>query len=312
MYFSRHILITSILYLHMSSVQPYEPKEWEHVNCLFCGADDSTLYEKFGYRFQYSWMRCKQCGLFYVSPRPKYDKDFTDAAYATYYQYVDGLSLDDLSHIKESSMDMFRQEVDYIVKHDKHRTAVLDIGCGMGTFLYPAKEYYAQTTGLDISVKTAAFVKEKLGIDVYTEQFENYNPGTKFSLIHMSHVMEHIPDPNRWVSHAADLLEKEGILAINIPNKMGYTSRIQHFFYKMKLKKQVSSTWANPTRTPDHLFEPTIKSMKYLLAKHSFKILEYYTYSRKDPTSCKIHSRFLHRLLKIGNNMTFICTKAGK
>lgn len=287
---------------------PYIPKKWESVNCPFCNADKPALYEKFGSELQYRYVKCGNCGLIYTNPRPAYDQDFIDAAYASYYQYAENLKLEDLNHINESSLKMFEREVDHIVKFDKERKAVLDIGSGMGTFLLAAKKYYpGSATGLDVSVKMGEFVEKNVGVKVYIEQFENFNPGEKYSLIHMSHVLEHVPDPNKWLRHAKNLLTPNGVLVINVPNKFGIGNRMQHLFYKAGLKKQFANGWSDPSRTPDHLFEPTLRSMHYLLKKNGYNVLDHYTYSRKDPVSNgSLFSKILNRWLKKGSNLAFI------
>lgn len=287
---------------------PYIPKKWESVNCPFCDANDPTLYERFGSGLQYSYVKCGNCGLIYTNPRPAYDQDFIDAAYASYYQYAENIQLEDLDNINESSLKMFAKEVDHIVTYDKDRKAVLDIGSGMGTFLLAAKKYYpGKASGLDVSVKMGEFVEKNIGVKVHIQQYEDFQPIEKFSLIHMSHVLEHVPDPNLWLQHSRNLLTPGGILVINVPNKFGLGNRMQHFFYKAGLKKQFANGWKDPSRTPDHLFEPTLRSMKYLLKKNKFEILEHYTYSRKDPVSNgSLFSKLLNRWLKRGTNLAFI------
>lgn len=278
------------------------------MNCPFCDADVPTLYERFGSDLQYSYVMCGNCGLIYTNPRPVYDQDFIDAAYASYYQYAENLSLTDLNNINQSSLSMFQQEVDHIVKYDTERKAVLDIGSGMGTFLLAAKKYYGENvTGIDVSVKMGEFIEKNMGIKVHIGQFEAFNPPVKYSLIHMSHVLEHVPNPNEWMQHAKKLLTGKGIVVINVPNKFGLGNRMQHLFYKAHLKKQFATGWNDPSRTPDHLFEPTLRSMRYLLANNGFEILEHYTYSRKDPVSNHtVFSKIMNRWLKKGTNLAFI------
>jgi hypothetical protein len=47
--------------------------------------------------------------------------------------------------------------------------------------------------------------------------------------------------------------------------------------------------------------------MQYLFAKHRFKVLAFYTYSRKDPASNgSLMAKVFHRWLKLGSNLTFI------
>jgi 2-polyprenyl-3-methyl-5-hydroxy-6-metoxy-1,4-benzoquinol methylase len=297
-----------LLNTQINNKAPYIPKNWETVACPFCGTKEHSLYERFGSELQYSYVKCSNCGLVYTNPRPAYDQDFIDAAYASYYQYADNISLEDLNHVNESSLKMFELEVDHLVRYDKERAGVLDIGSGMGTFLLAAKKYYGENSeGLDVSVKMGEFVEKNIGVKVHIAQFEEFNPGKKFSLIHMSHVLEHVPDPNKWLQHARELLTPNGILVINVPNKFSIGNRMQHLFYRLRLKQQFANGWKDPSRTPDHLFEPTLKSMRYLLDRNDYDILEHYTYSRRDPVSnSSVFSKLMNRWIKRGSNLAFI------
>jgi 2-polyprenyl-3-methyl-5-hydroxy-6-metoxy-1,4-benzoquinol methylase len=287
----------------------YKPTEWETVACPFCGSDKFSIYERYGSELQFTYVLCKNCKLVYQSPRPRYDQDFIDAAYASYYQFTDSLDLNSNPDVPESSVNMFRKELDHLLKYDKMRTAVLDIGSGMGTFLVAAKPHYREAVGLDVSAQMAAFVQRQLGLKIFLEQFEDFKYDKKFSLIHMSHVIEHIPNPKAWLQKARKMLEPGGILVINVPNKFSISFRMQHLFYKMKLKKQFSDAWADPSRTPDHLFEPTVPSMLQFLKDNNYKVLDYFSYSRKDPVSKgSVLSKLTNRMLHIGSNLSFITT----
>ena len=285
----------------------YQPREWETVPCPFCGSSNYSIYERYGSELQYTYVLCDECKLVYQSPRPKYDQHFIDAAYASYYQFSETLNLNSNPDVPESSVNMFKKEVEYLLKFDKKRRAVLDIGSGMGTFLVAAKEWYKEAIGLDVSAQMAAFVQRQLGLKVLLEQFEDFTYDKKFSLIHMSHVIEHIPNPKAWLKKATQMLEPDGILVINVPNKFSFSFRLQHLFYKLKLKKQFSGAWDDPSRTPDHLFEPTVPSMLRLLKENNFEILDYFSYSRKDPVSnSSFFRRMTNRNLHIGSNLSFI------
>jgi SAM-dependent methyltransferase len=285
----------------------YKPSAWETVSCPFCGSEKYSVYERFGSELQYTYVLCSKCSLVFQSPRPRYDQHFIDSCYAEYYQFADNLELNDDANVRESSVAMFKKEISHIIQYDEKRTAVLDIGSGMGTFLYAAKPFYKTAIGLDVSAQMAAFVEKKLEVKIYVQQFENFDFSEKFSLIHMSHVLEHIPHPDLWLQKAKQMLDPKGILVINVPNKFSFSFRLQHLFTRIRVKKQFSDAWSDPSRTPDHLFEPTIKSMKYLLHKHNYEILEYYTYSRRDPVSnSTAFAKLFNRWLKIGSNITFI------
>jgi 2-polyprenyl-3-methyl-5-hydroxy-6-metoxy-1,4-benzoquinol methylase len=184
---------------------------------------------------------------------------------------------------------------------------VLDIGSAMGTFLFAAKPYYKKAIGLDVSAQMANYVEKNVGVKVYLQQFNEFQYDENFSLIHMSHVIEHIPNPVEWLNKAASMLEPDGVLVVNVPNKYSLSFRLQHFYYKLGLKKQFSSTWSDPTRVPDHLYEPNVTSMLKLFSANHFEVLDYFTYSRKDPVSNhSVISKFSNRLLHLGSNLSFI------
>ena len=287
----------------------YKPTEWETVPCPFCGSTNYSVYERYGSELQFTYVLCKNCKLVYQSPRPKYNQEFIDAAYASYYQFTDSLDLNSNPDVPESSVNMFKKEVEYLLQFDKKRTAVLDIGSGMGTFLVAAKPHYQDSVGLDVSAQMAAFVERQLGVKVFLEQFENFNYNKKFSLIHMSHVMEHIPNPKLWLHKAREVLEPGGILVINVPNKFSFSFRLQHLFVKLGVKKQFSDAWADPSRTPDHLFEPTVPSMLRFLKENNYEVLDFFSYSRKDPVSNRsMMSKLTNRSMHIGSNLSFITT----
>ncbi len=256
---------------------------------------------------QFTYVLCRDCTLVFQSPRPKYDQEFIDSAYASYYQFSENIKLEDNTQILHSSVNMFKEEVENLLKYDNIRSNVLDIGSAMGTFLFAAKPYYRKAVGLDVSAEMASYASKNVGVTIYLKQFNEFIYEEKFSLIHMSHVIEHIPNPVEWLKKAGTMLEDGGVLVINVPNKFSMSFRLQHFFYKTGLKKQFSSTWNDSTRVPDHLYEPNVNSMLRLLKDNRFEVLDYFSYSRKDPVSKhSIFSKLFNRYLHKGSNLSFI------
>ncbi|HMC86573.1 MAG TPA: hypothetical protein VKI61_13695, partial [Chitinophagaceae bacterium] len=62
--------------------------------------------------------------MVYQSPRPKYDQDFIDSAYASYYQFSENIKLEDNTQILHSSVNMFKEEVENLLRYDTVRTNV--------------------------------------------------------------------------------------------------------------------------------------------------------------------------------------------
>lgn len=278
----------------------YEPKEWEDVACPVCGSQKRSLHERFGDRRQYSYQLCLSCHLVYLSPRPKYDQEFVRDAYE-YYADEDDRYEHTLEFLESTSADAVAESAE-IRSFDPAGTALLDVGCAMGNFLLGARKNYKNVYGLEVSRRMAAFVTKTLGVEVYTTPFEDLSTDVRFSCVYMSHVIEHIPDPNAWLRKAQTLLADNGIVVLNVPNMFSLDRRVKLFLKRLGLRKGVWEAW----RTPDHLYEPTLPGMRELFSRNDFEILSFYTYSRKDIVSSSWWAKWYHRGWYFGSNFRFI------
>lgn len=263
---------------------------------MFCNSDESKIYHKYGNELQFTYVLCVNCRLVYQSPRPKYNEEFLEAAYGRYFMYNSDYKYN------QKELAIFNEELLEITKFDNRKSLILDIGSAMGAFLKVSMDYYQKSVGLDVSKIMAEFSRKELGIEVFNEKFEDFNYGEKFSCIHMSHVIEHIPNPSEWLARAKQLMDPEGILVIAVPNMFSFTRVLKLFLRRIGLK---SGKWKENWRTPDHLFEPTVPSMLAFLRSNNFEILDYYSYSRKNMTSKGRISYIFNRKLNWGSNLRF-------
>lgn len=277
----------------------YIPHAWETVACPFCNTTENKLHEKYGPELQYTYVECLNCKLIYQSPRPRFDQTFIKDAYSEYhifnpdYQY--------------SVHEEWEKELNEIFKYDKKRTSILDIGSCMGDFLNSAQKSYKKCVGIEVAENMAKFTEDHLNVKVYVGNFLDINFTEKFSCIHISHVIEHIPNPKAWIQKSKELLEEGGVLALSVPNMHSFDRKLKLFMKRIGLRKGV---WKDNTRTPDHLFEPTISSTIKFLKDNGFSVLEYYTYSKKDMDASSLFRKIYNRKLKMGSNMRFFATPA--
>lgn len=106
--------------------------------------------------------------------------------------------------------------VDELVSRRRPPARLLDVGCGAGEFMEIAKDLGYETTGIDVSEAAASICRSK-GLDVQagdllTEQFTS-----KFDLITMWDVVEHLREPSAMLRRAADLLNEGGLLFAKVP-----------------------------------------------------------------------------------------------
>jgi SAM-dependent methyltransferase len=278
----------------------YEPAAWEDVPCPFCGSRERRLYEKFGWKLRFTWVTCLGCGLIYQAPRPRYDSEFVETAYGDY------VSLSEVSGASEEQkrkwLSAFEPVVAEMRGFDTRGSAILDVGSCMGLFLRAAKPHWKKAMGVEISGKMRAYVERDLGVEVFGEPFETLSTGERFSCIHMSHVLEHVPDPSAWLRKARELLVEDGLLVIAVPHILSLEQRFKLLLKKMGLRK---GGWARASKTPDHLFEPPIPVMRRFIEAHGFDVVSCYTYSRTDETSARPFNRLYRRRLLLGSNTRF-------
>jgi 2-polyprenyl-3-methyl-5-hydroxy-6-metoxy-1,4-benzoquinol methylase len=217
---------------------PYIPKEWEKVSCPFCDASKSSLHERFGDTWQYTYVKCRQCGLIYQNPRPKYDSSFVHDAYEYYAEDVLKNLPDPQKYLEEASAQTQCDDcVAEILKYDTQASCILDVGSYTGIFLHSALKRYPKAYGVDVSTRMAKFIETQTGVKVFLEKYEDIQTDERFSCIHMSHVIEHIPNPKAWLEQSKKLLTGGGVLVISVPNGLAFTCRIKIFLKKIGLRK---------------------------------------------------------------------------
>ncbi|MAG69221.1 MAG: hypothetical protein CL471_02810, partial [Acidobacteria bacterium] len=92
------------------------------------------------------------------------------------------------------------------------RKTCLDIGCGSGEFLKILREYgYDEVFGVDIKSYSEMDYKTYIG------DFLALDINRNFSVITMWHVLEHLKNPLEFLRKAYDLLERTGLIVIEVP-----------------------------------------------------------------------------------------------
>jgi len=124
------------------------------------------------------------------------------------------------------------------LKKLKKNCKVLEIGAGSSPHLKYVKHKYERYIFLENSKFAINFLKKKFCNDKKLE-FKSYDgkkiPYNKnyFDRIIISHVLEHVPDPEIFLAEMMIKLKKNGILSISLPSDPGLLWRIGRFFLKL-------------------------------------------------------------------------------
>ena len=108
----------------------------------------------------------------------------------------------------------------FIYKYLNHftgREKILEIGCGGGLILKDFHEKGYFCLGIDPS-PIAAKASKKYGFQLISETFPVDSLKNSFDLIYHSDVLEHVLDPISFIKEQHDILNKDGILVVSIPN----------------------------------------------------------------------------------------------
>lgn len=234
------------------------------LKCALCGNSRlkrsiSKVSSLYAFSKQYGVFYCLDCGNFMTVPVPT--EHILQEIYNKAYHY-DVHSLISVEKDWRSAKLM-----DYLTKTGELRglNNVLEIGCMHGDFLRVMKNYGAQSiTGVEPD-RTAAENAKKAGAfhihNMSVDEFLNSDKakGCCFDLIVMSHVLEHIPNPNETLDRLKLLLGRQGQLLILAPNAGALAPRV------------LKGTWGW-WQTPVHLFHYTLHGLRLTLKKHKFEI----------------------------------------
>lgn len=107
---------------------------------------------------------------------------------------------------------------DLEIKKDRKKIKLLDVGSGLGVFLYEAKkigwECYSNEPGIEQSI----LIKKKLNIKTFNCNFEKISTNKKFDLITFNKVLEHVEKPHKFLSVAKKLLNPNGFIYFEVPD----------------------------------------------------------------------------------------------
>lgn len=280
----------------------------EHVPCNLCGADDAeTVYDARYTAGQHRdlvrtfrasgdellidrLVRCRRCGLEYVSPRPR-GGDIVAA-------YSEG---DDPVYV--SQVDARRRTFDAalarIEELQPNKGRLLDIGTAAGAFLAAADARGWQAEGCEPNRWMAEWGARNYGVVIRPgELFDQDYPPASFDVVTLWDVIEHTPDPARVFRRIGELLRPGGLLIVNYPDRGSWIARM------------MGRRW--PFLSSVHLYYFQRDTLKQMLERHGFTVAQLrphfqwleldYLLSRGEVVSTALSraSRAVARVLGIG------------
>lgn len=172
-----------------------------------------VLPEKHTLSSQYDIVTCKKCGFVYADIPAKqetYDKYYAEMSkYDMHYTCIDSsLYIDRAAWIKK--------------RIHCRNDSIIDIGCGNGQLLLELKKLgISDLTGLDPSAKCISDLKNK-GICGITSSIFSVSTNKKYDCAILSGVLEHIYDVRKIMGTIQQLLKRNGLLFVCVPDASRY------------------------------------------------------------------------------------------
>ena len=202
------------------SMQPSSSERFEEVPCAVCGSSDAReLYSLEEARF----VRCRECGHTYQSPRPVFE-DLKDRYQDAYFDYEIENEQAFFRLMLQGLGDIGFERIESSLNANR---SFLDVGCATGMLLEHMKDRGWDVRGVEICAPAAAYgVRERgVAIDVATLEASGLTSGA-FDVVHLSHLIEHVPDPRAFLSEAARVTKTGGYLVMVTPDIGGFQSRL--------------------------------------------------------------------------------------
>jgi 2-polyprenyl-3-methyl-5-hydroxy-6-metoxy-1,4-benzoquinol methylase len=165
-------------------------------------------------------LRLVTCGTCHTRYQPVSPDAETLARHYTYMAHAESVGLSPL---------LRRRLHRFLAPLRAHRSSgrLLEVGCGGGLLLRIAEEDGWRGYGTEISPSCAELLRAQRG-DAF---FEGELPDAPFAeqsfdAVIMMEVIEHLPDPSRYLAAAHRLLRPGGVLAITTPNMGGLSGRL--------------------------------------------------------------------------------------
>ncbi|HEX6736826.1 MAG TPA: class I SAM-dependent methyltransferase [Vicinamibacteria bacterium] len=243
------------------------PDGLEAALCPTCRHQDASPFRELqGYRF----LRCRGCGLAYMSPRPRPER--LRALYTEEYFASRDPSCGYPSY--RADRDSLREKAERLLRVvERHgpRGRLLDIGCALGFTLEVARERGWEAAGVEASPAAAEDAARRLGpaVPIAPDLEQARFPDASFDAVTLWDVIEHLPDPRQSLLEVARLLRPGGVCSVVTPDVGSLAAKV------------LGARWEEMQKMPEHIYFFDRRSLATLLRATGFEPLEWGTVGKR-------------------------------
>jgi len=232
----------------------------EYVACNLCGSDDALPYCRVG---EFQIVRCKDCGLFYTSPRRpvgEIAQIYSEGYFVS--QNPDILGYDNYSNHARGLKEVFSEHLTTIEKFTQPPGSLIDIGCAFGYFLEVAASRGWRAEGIEVSAYASEVAREKARAPVYTGTVTDARlPASSYDVATMWDMLEHSFDPTTELKETNRILKPHGHLFMTLPDAGSLISRM------------MGRHWFGFKKAAEHNYYFSKSTLARMLAKAGFELV---------------------------------------
>ncbi|HRK37715.1 MAG TPA: methyltransferase domain-containing protein [Burkholderiaceae bacterium] len=160
----------------------------------------------------YDVVSCSECGFTFASNIP--NQASLNYAYQNAENHIHQKLAPGLAQIHQDFYHFVTSNIKLSLK-----TEVLDIGSGMGHFLYHFKKAgFQRLTGVEPSATATKLAQQVYGLNIQNHTIDTFRSNSSYDLITLCGVLEHIADLQNAARHLNELLSPEGHIFIAVPD----------------------------------------------------------------------------------------------
>lgn len=249
--------------------------------CPLCHTEASC---RFGLEHTTVWgCTSRVCGLLFADPQ--LDESSLTNAYAKHYYPTNGNGTKPIyENTPEQILRQTFEKVDAEVGPIAEKS-LLDFGCGVGGLCKVAGEYGVRAMGIepDANARKKAFESGRLRAYANLGSLREAHPDTKFDIVTMWDVIEHLREPWKVLKDLSDLLQPDGWLLLSTPNAACLRARVER------------ERWENMVN-PTHFYYFTRKTLGAVLSRAGFPQMGELRFAIQYPKHPTVR-RIVHRVL---------------
>lgn len=198
--------------------------EFVGVSCPACSSSESRFrFFKIAFRF----VECTRCQTLYMTPRPSKAlmKSYYENSENYRYWATEIFPLSEISRKTKIAQPALDRVLSICEERNVARNLLVEVGPGFGTFLDLAQNSrrFAQVLGVEPTPDLAQACRER-GLHILEKAIEDLERHelTQVDVLVAFEVIEHLFDPQEFLSSMRRILATNGILVLSFPSSSGF------------------------------------------------------------------------------------------